>query len=260
MGTRPWDSEGHAEAVVKSRLGGVVKRVDPGGGAQQRHDFDVHLGDGRTIAVEVTRHNVETSLKRLDAVAKRNRRPFATLRFNWVVDFVPEYNVGYVLERISAPLEAFEADGIEEVLLRGDDVLEGAHAALQALGARLVYRLGPAEPGGGVVVLGEASSGGATAPEVIVDVVEHHAHLEDNAAKLSRASEAAERHLFVWVETSQHQAVAAMAFGFLPERAPMLPDFIDAAWAVTAFDGARIWRYRRDEWLHLGTFTLPDEN
>jgi hypothetical protein len=209
--------------------------------------------------VEVTRHNVETSLKRIDAVSKRDR-PFPILRFNWVVDMVPEYNVGYVRGRISAPLEVFEAGGIEQTLLRDDDVLEGAHAALYALGARLVYRLGPAESGGGVVVLGEASSGGATAPEVIVDVVVHHANLVDNAAKLQRASEATERHLFVWVESSQHQAVAAMAFGFLPERAPLLPEFVDAVWAVTAFDRARVWRYRRDEWLHLGTFARPDED
>src|SRR5262249_44582965 len=59
------------------------------------------------------------------------------------------------------------------------------------------------------------------------------------------ATAADERHLFVWVENSHDQAVAAFAFPFMPERAPILPEYVDAVWAVTAFDRAHIWQYHR---------------
>ena len=156
-------------------------------------------------------------------------------------------------------LTELEAQGVEQLRLRGDDPLEGVAAELFALGARLVYRLGDAEPGGGLAIMGETSQGGATAPEVIVDVAELHANLPDNRAKLEGAVTASERHLFIWVETSRQEAVAAMSFGVLPERAPELPEFVDAVWVVTAYNRAHIWRYRRDEWLSLGTWTRPDE-
>ena len=53
-----WDAENDASKVVVRFLGGKPKRVDPGGGASSLHDFDVTLSDGRTFAVEVTRHSM----------------------------------------------------------------------------------------------------------------------------------------------------------------------------------------------------------
>ena len=57
---------------------------------------------------------------------------------------------------------------------------------------------------------------------------------------LSRATYAAERHLLVWVEASHHQAVATMRINVLPGHAPQLPDWVEAAWAVTGFVPARV--------------------
>ena len=52
----PWDEEVGAMQIVRSYLGGTATQADPGGGAVQLHDFDLHLNDGLTIAFEVTRY------------------------------------------------------------------------------------------------------------------------------------------------------------------------------------------------------------
>lgn len=270
---------------MQSRLGGTVRRVDSGGGAEQRHDFDLTLSSGETIAVEVTRHNLPGSLAVLSEVDKRDWR-FPILGGVWVVDMIPVYNVGAVHREISAHLKAFEDVHIERLLLRGflfDESLTAdeldaderrdrellrrtatteSAVRVYELGARLVYRLADAGPEGGEVVMSEASQASATGPSVVVDLVERHTARADNITKLSAASDRSERHLFIWVENSQHAAVATFAFSnllpdgaHLPDRAPALPHCVDVVWAVTGYDNAHIWQYHRQHgWRDLGTW------
>jgi hypothetical protein len=68
-----WDAEADAAAVVQSRLGGVTRRVDPGGGPLPLHDFDVWLPDNTVIAVEVTEHTVPA---RRSVLAEVDRREY----------------------------------------------------------------------------------------------------------------------------------------------------------------------------------------
>ena len=268
---RPWDEESDAADLMQSRLGGVTHRVDPGGGHQQLHDFDLELENGATVAVEVTRDTVASHRSLLSEVDRRAWR-FPELSFDWVVDMIASYSVREVHSKIARPLAELEGASVDSALLSRPnrsnrasehDLPEGpareAGAELYALGARLVYRIGAATSGGGSVIMSEATQAGSTAPSVVVEVVEHHAALEDNVAKLSRANPAWERHLFIWVENSSQQAVATMAFGILPERSPELPAPIDAVWAVTAYELARIWRYHRSEgWRDLGSWHRAD--
>jgi hypothetical protein len=96
----------------------------------------------------------------------------------------------------------------------------------------------------------------------VVDLVERHAARPDNIAKLNAARDRAERHLFVWVESSQHAAVATFGFSnllpegaHLPDRRPELPDCVDVVWAVTGYENAYIWQYdRKRGWRDLGTW------
>jgi hypothetical protein len=130
--------------------------------------------------------------------------------------------------------------------------------ALWSLGARIVYRLGDAGNDGGLIDLGESPVAGVTAADIAVDVVTLHAGLPDNRSKLEVASDAHERHLFIWVEHDQHAVTTAMA-GPLPNTSPDLTNWIDAAWLATGYRTTRVWRYTRQTalWSDMGHVVLP---
>lgn len=216
---------------------------------------------GFVVAVEVTRHNVRSETETRAAASGKDWR-FATLASNWVVDMVPRYNVKEVHGQVARLLAEVEAAGLDRFDLKHGTPsgrTEQALVSLRQLGARLLYRLSDAPPGGGTVILGSTSVVGSTAPNVVAELVEHHANLPDNVRKLANA-DADERHLLIWVESAQHQAVAAMAFEVLPTRAPALPDHVDAAWVATGYDIAQVWRYsRRVGWEDLGGHPLGND-
>lgn len=275
--------------MVTHCLGGAVRRVDPGGGSVQLHDLDVVLSDGRTIAVEVTRHNSPPALAVLGAIDKR-RWESPELSNVWVVNTIATVNVAALHRDVARLLQRLEAAGIATLLVRREsfdatmreeelddeereerDVLESTGTrdvaeGLARLGVRLAYSLLPA-PTGGEIIVGEASQAGSTAAAVVTDAVEYHAARSDNIAKLEAARDRAERHLFVWIESSQHAAVAAFGIpasdGEVTARAPKIPECVDTIWAVTAFDVAHVWRYHRASgWRDLGTVRLngPDSS
>jgi hypothetical protein len=63
--------------------------------------------------------------------------------------------------------------------------------------------------------------------------------------KLVRA-EAAERHLFVWLDGTQPEAELAVALGPPPATAPAVPSRIDVVWLATPplTEPQRLWRVR----------------
>lgn len=129
---------------------------------------------------------------------------------------------------------------------------------LWSLGARGVYRLGDADHEGGLIVLGDSPVAGVAAADIAVDVASLHAGLPDNKAKLEAASDAAERHLFIWVEHDQHAAAAAMN-GTLPNTRPDLESSIDSVWLSSGYRTTRVWRYigATEPWSDYGHITLP---
>lgn len=187
-----------------------MRRVDPGDGAEQRHDFDLELAAGDVIAVEVTRHNLPANLAVLAELDKRDWH-FPSLDGVWIVDMIPDYGVGALHSEISDLLYQLESVGIDQIVLRSDlfdesltdDELDAEdsqcrgmlrHTATRAtasrlheLGARLAYRIDDAERDGGQVFMCEASEAGTTGPSLVVELVENHAGRDDNIAKLEAA-------------------------------------------------------------------------
>jgi len=237
----------------------------------------------------VTRHNVAEALAADAEILKRSWR-FRGLAGDWHVGSTAAPNVRRMHAGIAAPLMQFEAEGIENMLLRDslfdttlqDDELydderaersllerpgvREAATKLWGLGARNVCRL--TEDGEGRVSVGASGGGGSTSSSLVVRLIEHHAALPDNVAKLRAArSRADECHLFVWVESSQHAATAAIGMSAvlpgtagLPIDAPELPDCVDAAWVAAAYETARVWRFHRAEgWCDLGSHALHDD-
>lgn len=287
MGSEPWRDEEDAARIVCTYMKGVAQRVDPGGGAVQSHDFDIALSDGRTVAVEVTRHNVQEALRTLAETSKRSWR-FQELRNIWVVKTSLTFAVAPLHKEVADLLAELETAGIDSLHVREalfdetlhDDELDDDERQdrellertstwrvaerLRSLGVRHVYQLSEADAGKGEVLVSDAPQVGSTGSSVVVNLLEYHVHQQDNLRKLQAAYHRSERHLFVWVESSQHAAVAAIEtttgrpYGAgLPDRSPSLPDVIDAVWAATAYQLARVWRYHRTEgWRDLGRFPV----
>ena len=183
-------------------LGGVSAVRDPGGGPVRIHDFDLHLDDGRVIAVEVTRCNVEAELQQQAEIDRRDPS-FPGLRFNWHLGMASSFDVARIRAEAPRLLAVLEERGIQSVGLRGASSESECPAAvsLRSLGVRLLYRLDEASSAGGTVDIGAGPVVGATAPHVAIGVAEEAAARRGKAAKLAAAA-ASERHLFVWVESS----------------------------------------------------------
>jgi hypothetical protein len=256
----PWDEQADAERIVTRVLGGSVDpgSRDPGGGSQQRHDFDVILSNGRVIAVEVTQH---TSKKYLDMLGAIDRCDwdFSQLHYDWNVSIVGTLNVREVEKRIAGPLARLESRDLESLVWRQPTDLAAQLTAeeldaveeLHKLGVRIAFRSSSRSGAGGHVHVGEAARAGSIGPEAVVAAVEDCAADTGNEQKLSNATYADERHLFVWM-TNPTAAYDAMTVGGLPDTAPVLPPSVDAVWAARAAGRFRTWLYRRDEeWRDL---------
>ena len=237
-------------------LGGVSAVRDLGGGPVPIHDFDLRLDDGRVIAVEVTRYNVEAALQQQAEIDRRDPR-FPVLRFNWHLGMAPSFDVARVRSEAPPLLAVLEERGIQSVGVR--EPTSGSEVppvtSLRSLGVRLLYRLDKASTGGGTVDIGAGPVIGMTAAHVAIEVAEQAAGRKGKSAKLSAAL-ASERHLFVWVESSQHGAVAAIRADELPERSPNLPPGIDVVWLAIAYEHPHVWQFDvRSGWSSCGTPT-----
>lgn len=251
-----WDEEAHAAEVLVAIHGGTTVPRDQGGGALATHDFDVQMEDGKVLAVEVTRFNLERELQQQAEIRRINPR-FPGLRFNWQLGVIGTVDIKRLRREAPSIVVDLEARGIRSLHLDsrsavgGDTVL----AHLRSMGVRLLYTLDRADSRGGNLDIGSAPSVGSSTPDVATDVAELMARRRGKAEKLAAAT-ADERHLFVWVETSQLSAIAAMGTGVLPTRAPALPEAIDVVWLATGYEHPRVWQYnRRVGWSDVGTPT-----
>ena len=66
-------------------------------------------------------------------------------------------------------------------------------------------------------------------------------HAAKNADKLL-AAQADERHIFIWMDSSQPDAELAMHTGPPPDAAPVLPDGVDVVWVANP--SGHLWRSR----------------
>jgi hypothetical protein len=75
-----------------------------------------------------------------------------------------------------------------------------------------------------------------------------------DAVKLGQAI-ADERHLFVWIDFFQKDAVADLRSGGLPGAKPALPPEVDMVWVAEAFCPGRVLTCSlRDGWADSGTW------
>lgn len=231
-----WDAEGDARAVVASIVVGRATPTDPGLGSEPLHDFDVELFDGNRLAVEVARcsdPNAFGAEAEIEIEIARRVWLSTRLTYSWNAGFVRPIGVTSAAESLVGAVVLIEQAGLETLRLRpcffdstAISQMEPADrphatrlmsAGLQDvartwyhLGARSFVRAERSEPSvGGEVRVALQRSGAWTGPSALVDVAEEYGSKPDTMSKLAKATGYAERHLFVWIDSSANEPFGA---------------------------------------------------
>jgi hypothetical protein len=269
-----WDAEDDARTIVASLLIGRATPTDPRGGTEQLHDFDVERFDGSRLAVEVTRCTEPIG----DDVDDRVW-PSTRLTHVWDASFARSIVGRDVAASLVDAVVLFEQAGLETVRLRpcffdGTTVnqMQPAdrpnaarlmNAGLQDLGrtwyhlgARSFMRAERADPAvGGEVRVALQRSSAWTGPSALVDVAEEYASKPDNMAKLAAARAYAERHLFVWIDSTATEPFGAFGSKDIVRglAEPHVPRAIDAVWLASTLNQVVRW-HRQEGWRDFGVW------
>lgn len=252
------EQELEAAWTVAAVLGARPERRDRPGAPAGTHDFDLHLPDGRVVALEVTSSTVGEVRSMWDTIG-RLEWSFPELASNWSISVEaagagdPGAHIGRLRQWVAPLLKVLEEERVS-VFPSPGPVSPAAQTAIDALGELRVRggsSAGGAYPGRvPMVVVGTTGPGGWTDGSSVNSAIE--GAVTANLEKLLRA-EADLRHLFLWVDWTDHASEAALALFKLPSAGPCLPDQIDAVWAATwqrnAFPESNIgalWMFTRD--------------
>lgn len=247
------DFELAAGEIVAAAVGGTAHQRDPGGGSTQVHDFDILLPSGGTIAVEVTRY-VVPAVEQVDAEIKKRDWQVGGLKTKWFMrrsGFTKVRDLYGARKRVLLELDRspigegeIRLNDPDNSNLQYSDETQAALRRLQQLGVVGVGRLGPADGHDDVVILYQ-SSVGSTGSSAAVSRLESVLAREDNVAKLAAATEAQERHLFLWFGSSAGVVSCYVADDLVPDDPVRLPSCVDRVWICAASEGARPKSYHR---------------
>ena len=223
-----------ADAVARV-LNAIVTPRDVIGVPDMSYDFDMLLGDGRTVALEITAASDQDTVCQLAQAFKRDWSA-PSLRNDWQigVDRVPGQRpvdlnpVRKSIEPILATYERFGLVEIGAVAMRRPIPPLGAHGdvvdamiRMFALGVTMARCHRPADPpGSALVLLSIHGEHGANVDEVNTLV---ETHIAANIDKLQLA-DTDERHLYVWVNATTPDAELALHVGETPSRTPNIPN------------------------------------
>ncbi len=209
------------------------------------YDADVVLPNNRRIAMEITTVT-DGQFMETWRLADRLDWVLDGLVGRWYVSIRPSCNLHELRRQLPGVLNDARAIGQTKIIVQHHPAdLAQIHSQLSQLSVRLAVHLEGGEDG--EVLLAPAGEAGATSPDLIADAVTIEANKPDNVLKLFRA-EAHERHLFIWLMSSQHQLMAAITLDMLPSAQPDLPECVDVIWVAPAYDPpAAVLRYSRDD-------------
>lgn len=230
-----------AGGIVATVLAGREEPRDVEGAPDGTHDFDIELPNGVRFALEVTSVGDEQRLSLWAAMARQDWLA-PSLAHDWVIGVrysgrgEPGTNIKRLMAAAPSLLAVFEAHGISEVESRSPQAVgtqpeEVANAltSLWGLGATHATAWGR-RTGSEAQLLVLPHTGLSGDPSRVSQLVKDAA--DDNLSKLL-AADAAERHLFIWLNASESEAELGLAT--LPQvlEAPSIPRGIDAVWLAT---------------------------
>jgi hypothetical protein len=257
-GREPSESELAAATIVADDLGGMWVSRDGAAASDGMHDFDVELPDGRRVALEVTGAINEQAVRLSEAAygteGRERRWPAEGLANDWLVVIPPRpVKVARLMHDMVPILTLFEREGLTQVNTSFNPAYRrsapGTPPAVIEATLR-VFKMGVLEtrvlwprPEAQAQLFVTVRGGFSADIERVNDLVVQRA--ESKIEKLTRA-EAAERHLFVWLDGTQPEAELAVATGPPPTTAPHLSPVVDVVWLATPplTDPQRLWRVR----------------
>jgi hypothetical protein len=228
-------SERVAKSVIESALPGSRMEFRAMQSKSQ-WDFDLWLPNGERTALEVTASTDRRYLQFLAVLGDESRGGQFVSAERCQKDWWVHPEEGARIDRIKRKLDEYlwpiEESGLAEFLAPVDAYEQEAVRRIwrdlrvdsgQVVRWKPPRRIGIAAPG----------RGGFVDERHIARAVEKEAAKRDNIGKLE-ASGLAERHLFVFIDSSNHHAWGPMVSGMVPAAAPALPDAITHAWAVSS--------------------------
>ncbi|MHB1739686.1 MAG: hypothetical protein ACYCXA_09470 [Actinomycetes bacterium] len=197
--------------IVATVLDGRATRRDLPPAPPATHDFDVCLSD-RVVALEVTRAAVREVRAQQAAIDSASWEA-PGLTHNWTLQVAaagsgdPGAHVGTIAGKAPALLAVLERHDV----------------------ARFDPAYKPSRPGDLFGAVRKLRDIGVLGGSAVTDAVEQAGN--DNIAKLAKTG-AAERHLFIWADRSDHATEGTLALGRLPTKPPSLSVGIDVVWVA----------------------------
>ncbi len=241
------DRELAALGLVLGLVGGTYKHTDLPDGPNGQHDFEINTGE-RTIALEVTSTTVGEVRTMWDAVG---RHLWECTKCSWGWSISVEAAgpgkrgtpIGPLRRKIEEHLVVLEQAGVLHFgashPLPTDPSSADAVLALEKLGVRQGGCLGlPRHPDiPPQIGLGTSGPAGVADPDNLNPAVGRA--IQNNIEKLRRAA-VDERHLFVWVDSTDSICFAPLTFGTLPTTQPTMAEDLDKVWVAAELPGPTV--------------------
>jgi hypothetical protein len=250
-------SERVAKAVVESALPGSkmeFRRVQSKG----EWDFDLWLPDGGQAALEVTASVDQGHREFLSVLANESKGGQFVWRSlcqkDWFVDPEEGARIDLIRANVDRYLRPIEELGLSQFFAAtGAGEYDEVRRIWQDLriASGQVIRWNPT----GRIGIAAPTRGGWIEDDYIREAVQDEANRRDNQTKLA-ASRRSQRHLFVYVDPTNHRAWGPMVRGRMPTVEPTLPAAITHAWAVSSTgmrDRFRVMRFElKGGWYDCG--------
>ena len=268
--------EAEAVTIVSHFENGTFEKRDVGGVTGPIHDYDVIAADGRTIALEITRH-VREDLAAQNSCEENYEWRFSSLRKSWEIKVPTVVNVKQVHESLSTILESLEVlledRSDDEYILIGVEQMDGVRSPInQSVAekrrpASSDYPKPPISPselqsrlvdlGLGRATLACSDAHREMSGQVKIRTVVGMGGFQSNAGvigrelspivdKKSRQLEYAmadERHLFVWVAEGHPDMHVALVDDVIPLPRLELGASVDVLWLGIHNYPPMVWRY-----------------
>jgi hypothetical protein len=247
--------EPNAAQIVRDRTGGSTTPRDVPGAPSRTHDFDLRLPDGKLIALEITSNTDPVYRSLFEEIRKQGMWPCPALPCSLYLLIDRDTHIRTLRERA------------EELLVSEPAMQTAAEwfhpeewSLLYKLGVRAVRKLPElipsqivCEPDDFDLRTLDHQDGHALAADV-------EQLARQDADKLGTAV-ADERHLFVWIDFFQKDAMADLRSGGLPLIRPALPPEVDVLWVAEAFCPGRVLTYSRsDGWTDSGIWQSSEDS